>query len=615
LGALSFASAAVAAPTVVTTRPVIERDGADVSFFIGGVDDGGRSLKPSAVELSADGTLLPAPPSMQTLSDWAAVSSEASSTWRPPLAVGLTYLWTQGVPSGLLDAIHAFAQRIPSRTAVHPTIYGRMRQGRARLVAGEIGRLDEIPYVEGHKPNLLEAIRLDLTDLASDPAPLRVLLVITDGRDFTDPRGEGPGDFIRLGADIRRAGVTLFLVGFPPPEADAAQAAANLRDLHEAAGGFYRALDQPEDLESTLESLGQGLGDLLRVGVAVPWTWRALGGKHRLSAKLEVTDGRRFAAEIGTVTLAGGSTSWLAGLVLAVVAIAGAIFVFVYWRRRAGEGARGQPATNDEILAAAHDLIRRGAAPERAAEELTRNYQEAARVLVSVDPQALNDPRYPYFRTRPGKMRFQEIRDLLQRKSSGRAILGPVLAETLATAIEGHMAPDAAAATISARLAVEEWTAFATMSLVQLASALRLAAHDHPELGTPRARGLAVAIQDHLRALGSTEAILVGWLVRSGGPGRRGETLRLAEGRNVVGSSPACSVRISVDPKVADEHAEIQRRDNDFVITPLRGPVRVEGNPIDGRAPLTDGETIELGSTFLVFKSASVGGAVFDDAE
>lgn len=83
----------------------------------------------------------------------------------------------------------------------------------------------------------------------------------------------------------------------------------------------------------------------------------------------------------------------------------------------------------------------------------------------------------------------------------------------------------------------------------------------------------------------------------------------------MVGSAPGCSVRIAVDAKVADEHAEIQRRDNDFVITPLRGQVRVEGDPIDGRAPLTDGETIELGSTFLVFKSASVGGAVFDDAE
>jgi hypothetical protein len=168
---------------------------------------------------------------------------------------------------------------------------------------------------------------------------------------------------------------------------------------------------------------------------------------------------------------------------------------------------------------------------------------------------------------------------------------------------------------LSARLAVEEWTAFATMNLTQLSSALRTAAVDHPDLGTPRARGMAVSIQDHLRALGGTEAILVGWLVRSGGPGRRGETLRLAEGRNVVGSAPGCSVRIAGDPKVTDQHAEIQRRNDAFVIAPLGGAVRVEGNPIDGRTPLTDGETIEVGSSFLVFKSASVGGTVFDDAE
>ena len=95
--------------------------------------------------------------SAQALSDWATAAAEASTSWRPPLAVGVVYLWVEGVPAGVLDGIHTFFQRIPSRTVVYPTIYGRLRQGRARLTAAEIGRLDELPYLEGYRPNLIEA--------------------------------------------------------------------------------------------------------------------------------------------------------------------------------------------------------------------------------------------------------------------------------------------------------------------------------------------------------------------------------------------------------------------------------------------------------------------------
>ena len=70
-----------------------------------------------------------------------------------------------------------------------------------------MSRLGDVPYVEGNRPNLIEAVRLDLADLAADPAPLRILVVVTDGRDFADPKGEGPGDFAALGREIRKAGV------------------------------------------------------------------------------------------------------------------------------------------------------------------------------------------------------------------------------------------------------------------------------------------------------------------------------------------------------------------------------------------------------------------------
>ncbi len=258
LGACLMSASALAAPTVVATRPVADDTGAKVHFLVGGIEESGRSLKTTNLSVFVDGQ--PATPTaVQSLSDWAAASAEASSSFRPPAAVGLVYLWIEGVPPAVLDGIHAFFQRIPSRTVVYPTIYGRMRQGRARLAAGDISRLDEVPYLDGYRPNLIDAVKLNAADLAADPSGLKMLLLVTDGRDFADPKGEGPGNFAELGARLRQAGITLLVVRYRP-EADAAQSAANMRDLHDAAGGFLSARDQVEDLENTLESLGQSVG-------------------------------------------------------------------------------------------------------------------------------------------------------------------------------------------------------------------------------------------------------------------------------------------------------------------------------------------------------------------
>ena len=603
LAALS-AGGASAGPTVVVTRPAGDPDTGELTFFIGGVSETGRSLKSTSVEILADGSSMGPPAAQQTLSDWAAVSSEGSATWRPPLAVGLVYPWIEGIPPGLLDAIHGFFRRIPTRTTVYPTIYGRLRQGRARLTAGEIGRLDEVPYLEGRKPNAIDAIELDLADLAADPAPIKILLIVTDGRDYADPKAEGPGDFGRLGAEIRRAGATPFIVAIPPPEADAAAAATNLRDLHEAAGGFLRSLDQADDLDNTLESLGQSVADLMRARVVPPWTWRTFGGSRRLSARLVVSDGRQFNAELGSVTFAAGIRIWLA--LAAVLLAAGGAGALVVMRRRGAPAPAPGYATPDEVLAAAHGLIRRGISPERAAEELSRNFPDATLDLGEDEAELLADPRFPYFRTRPGKLRLNEIRNLLAKKSSAHPSFGDSLLGGLASAVDQGMPPERAAGMISARVAVDEWTRFAGLKLQELAVTLRMAAGAYPVLGSPRARGIAVSVQDQLRALGTTEAILVGWLVRSNGPGRRGETLRLEDGRTVLGSGGGSLVRMA-DPALAGEHAEITRQGDDFVITPLGGTVRVEGGEITGPQALTDGETIQIGATSLVFRSASAG--------
>ena len=602
---------ASAGPALITTHPAVDADTEELTFFVGGFNDGGRSLKASSLDLLVDGQRSDSPPVTQSLSDWSATAAESSKTWHPPLSVGLVYLWIEHVPPGVLDGIQSFFQRVPSRTVVYPTIYGRMRTGRARLTAADVSRLGDVPYVEGYRPNLIEAIKLDLGDLAADPAPLRILLIVTDGRDFADPKGEGPGDFAALGREIRKAGVTPLVVAFPPPDADRAQAMANLNDLHDAAGGVLRQLDQPQDLENALESLGQGMADLLRVHLPTPWSWHVFGGSHKVSVRLNVGGGQRLNADMGAVTVGPGKLrSVVLGIAGVLALVAGAA---IFLLRRRGNG--GAVSDDDEVLSAAHDLIRRGASPRHAVEELTRNYPESVVELATMDQERYSDPRFPYFRTRPGRLRMQEIRDLLAKKSVDSPMLEDTLAAILAEAVANRTPPDQAAAMVAARVGADECTAFTSLGLDRLAEALRTAAGVHPTLGTPRARGAVVAIQDTLKTRGGALGILVAWLVRAGGSGKRGETLRLGDSRTVIGLSPTCTIRLSQDPTVASEHAEVALEGSEFAITPLGGPVTVEGTAIDRRRVLTDGETIGIGDGLFIFKSASAGNLAASDAK
>jgi hypothetical protein len=592
---------AIAGPTIITTRP-FATEGGKIEFLVGGIDEGGRSLSSSGLEVTVDGEPV-ALGAVQSLSDWSTAASEASQTWRPPLAVGLVYLWVDGVPAGVLDGIHAFFQRVPSRTVVYPTIYGRLRQGRARLTAGDISRLDEIPYLEGYRPNVIEAIRLNLSDLASDPAALKILLVVTDGRDFADPKGDGPGDFAGLGADLRHAGITVLVSRFRP-EADAEQAAANLRDLREATGGFLSARDQPEELENTLESLGQSVADLEHVDLAIPWSWRLLGRTHRVSARFATANGERFTAETGTVAVAAG----LGRAILAVLAVASIMLLAGAVVVRLRERKQPQSAPRlDAVLADAHNLIRRGASPERAAEELTRGHPEVADMLVNMDEDLMSDPRFPYLRTRPGRKRMKEIREILSSRQGDRPSLSDVMARVLAEGVTGNLSASAVAQKLNALTGSEERANFAALDLERLAQALRSVASIHPILGTPRARGAVVSIQDALRSDESrTSGVCVGWLVRAGGPGRRGETLKLGNERTVVGHGSACGIQITGDPTVAPAHAAISMEGGEFSIEPVGGPVKVEGETVTARRTLVDGETIELGAGSYVYKVAGV---------
>ena len=603
LAGLLACSSALAGPKVLSTRPIVGETGR-IEFLAGGIDERGRSLSRAGLEVGVDGQPM-TPLALQSLSDWATAASEASPTWRPPLAVGLVYLWVDGVPSGVLDGIHAFFQRLPARTLVYPTIYGRLRQGRARLTAGDISRLDEVPYLDGYRPNMADAIRLNLVDLANDPAPLKVLVLVTDGRDSADPKGEGPGDFAALGAELRRAGIALLVTRFRP-EADADQAAANLRDLVEATGGFLDARDQPEELENTLESLGQSVADLQRVELPIPWPWRLFPGNHRITIQLMTPAGERLSAEVGTLRIESGTFVAVLGAAL----VLGLLSFVVWWvgRRRRGPAPDTDAESRSEaVLAAAHNLIRRGASAERAAEQLAREHPDAGRLLEELGDELFSDVRFPYLRTRPGRKRLQEIRAILQKREGESPALPDGLARVLAEVIGSGVSAQVAAERLSALTTSEDRAAFVALDLERLAEALRLMTRTHATLGTPRARGLVVAIQDALRADETRKSgVSVAWLVRTGGPGLRGQTLRLGDERTVIGSGGGCEIQLTEDPAVASAHAAISLGEGEYSVEPIGGPVRVEGETVSARKPLVDGETLEIGGGFFVFKAASL---------
>jgi hypothetical protein len=601
LATLIACSSAVAGPKVLSTRPLVDEAGR-LEFLAGGIDERGRSLSRSDLQVQVDGQSA-SPLALQSLSDWATAASEASQTWRPPLGVGLVYLWVDGVPAGVLDGIHAFFQRLPARTTVYPTIYGRLRQGRARLTAGDISRLDEVPYLDGYRPNMVDAIRLNLVDLVNDPAPLKILVLVTDGRDYADPKGQGPGDFAALGADLRRAGIALLVTRFRP-EADADQAASNLRDLAEATGGFLDARDQPEELENTLESLGQSVADLQRVELPVPWQWRLFPGNHRITIQLTTPTGERLSAEVGTVRIDSGKVVAVVGAAL----VLGILALVVWWvRRPRGGAADDAEASSEAVLMAAHNLIRRGASAERAAEQLTREHPDAARLLEEVGDALFSDARFPYLRTRPGRKRLQEIRAILQKSQGESPALPDGLARVLAEVVGEGVSAQVAAERLSALTTSEERATFVALDLERLAEALGLLARAHAVLGTPRARGVVVAIQDALRADETRKSdVSVAWLVRTGGPGRRGQTLRLGNERTVIGGAAGCEIQLAEDPSVASAHAAISLADGEYCVEPIGGPLKVEGETVTDRKALVDGETIEIGGGFFVFKAASL---------
>jgi hypothetical protein len=610
----TLAPAAQAAPVFIASPPVVEREAGEMVVLVGGISDDGTPLKPSAVEVEIDGEAGPAAKSLEVFSEYAQTAAEASQGWKSPLAVGLVYLWVKEIPAGTADAIlegvSGFFRRVPARTNVYATLYGRKRQPIPKLKASEIGgQLHDIGFLAGDRPNLADAIRVDLKALLGDESPFKVLLVVTDGRDFNDSSGDSSADFTAVADEVEKAGVKLMVVSFPPPEADAEQSTKNLGDLA-TSGAVRRATEQPLEVQTTLEALGQSIADMRRVRLEIPWGWRNLGGTHKVRLNL-TTEGKRRAIEVGKVTVAAGGSWLLVPLAIVIVLLGAAAGVVVFLRRRRQpEGPADEEDELAAVVAAAHSMIQRGLSAQRALVELTRSFPNDVSSLAELDSSVFADERYPLFRTKAGRRRFEELQALLSSKASDDSLLGNDLVEVLSQSMAAQAAPDQVASSIAARVPEDQWGAFSRMRLDELARALRAFGGRYPVLATPHARSVALEIQAALRNESRNSAgksLAVGWLVRAAGQGKRGETLRLPGGRVVVGRAPDCQIRMEADTQIAQQHVEIVERRGVFSIQPLQGALKVETKSVSGRVPLGDGDTIEIGQSRFVFKCVSSG--------
>lgn len=534
----------------------------------------------------------------QPFLDYAADKVRAAESWRPPITVGLVYLWTDGTPPELLDGVHRLFKRLPPQTVVLPTPFGQsyfpvVNPVSAARVAG--GGLDDQPFIEGDAITFLKAVRANVAEVAKDDAPLKALVIVADGRDYT--AGSDPGPFAAFGKELREAGYITQVIGLPTDD-DAAR--ANVRALAHAADARLLSARQVSELPALTEAAGTLFFDLKVLKVKLPLSLRLLGGDVPVTVQATV-DGKPTSFEAGqlSVPASGGLIVLLVGVVLT---LAGGVGAVVLLGRRRGASRGGEPEEEMEgFLDAVQELVRRRVDPERAAVELSRWYPDLVSELPKIDVAALDANDYRLLKSRAGQARLAAFAKAIGDEDEDAAAPADDLIGILAAALAQGLSAGDAARQIRARLPDRRWASFARARFDEITSLLKQGATAHADLGSPRARTFVLWVQDALRDRDGAE-VVVGWLVRAAGPGKRGETLRLARPRTVIGTGAACQLRIE-DRYLGPEHLAITETGGAFGVQVLQGAVKVEGQTLSGERPLVDGETLEFGQGQYIFKA------------
>lgn len=99
------------------------------------------------------------------------------------------------------------------------------------------------------------------------------------------------------------------------------------------------------------------------------------------------------------------------------------------------------------------------------------------------------------------------------------------------------------------------------------------------------------------------QALRKAWVVVLRGR-QEGRAYLLSRRRCALGLDERAEVGLFGDPTVARRHAEIEARGDGYILHALASPgqTRVNGQPVAGSRPLVDGDKIELGNTWIVFR-------------
>ena len=230
--------------------------------------------------------------------------------------------------------------------------------------------------------------------------------------------------------------------------------------------------------------------------------------------------------------------------------------------------------------------------------------------MAALDDSVFYDERYPLFKTRAGRRRFEELQALLSHQASDDSLLGNDLAEILSQSMAGQSAPDQVASSIAARVPEDQWGAFSRMGLDELAKALRASGARYPALASPRARGLALEIQAALRNESRLAPRLAwrwaGWCARPG-PASAERPCGPRPGAPFWGGPRSAACASTPTPKSRSSTLPSASGAGRSTSSPSREASRSRPKPASGRVPLGDGDTIEIGQSRFVFKCVTSG--------
>jgi len=579
---------AAPAPSLFLGPPRLSEDGARLEFLVAPTRSAPGRLPLGDLEVLLDGST--AAVKDEPHAEYARRMTRSDPAWKPRLAVGLVFFWGQRAPQDLMNGLPELFRKFPANTTVYPVPYG---QGHPSFVnpraAADLtgGELDNLGFIQGEHPTLALALQFTQQQVLKHEQGARFLIVVTDGRDAQ--RGADPAGFEQLGQQLRADGMMVQVVSFPAA-VEQAEARANVEALARGAGGPHLVAGSIAELTGAIEAASLAYLDSWQVGVELPFLLKGMGGQPRLTVRARV-DGQPVSSERVVFVPAGGLRWWLvAGLLTLTITVAGGLWLLSMRRTGAGE------ALLDEL----QRQIRLGAPAQRIVLDLSRKFPQEVHRIARLDASRLGSGEYGVLKSEAGRALLLQVQQALEPdgEEQGSADLAGELAQAVTTGAD----PADAATRMRACLPDSVCGTFARTSFRDLLALLKQAAPRHPELATAAARQLVLAIQDKLRAR-TGEGVAVGWLVRAGGPGRRGETLPLEGETTLIGRDSKCSLSVSQDAQLAPQHATVVASEGVFVIRPVEGQVLVEGEIVEGEHRLADGETVELGAGAYVFKS------------